>query len=63
MKSAAQRPNKNGPLARRDADERCGGKQSEDKAVAPKAQRRQSKRMRVRRPHGKERGKSACGSA
>ena len=60
---AAQRPNKNGALARRDADGRCGGKQSDDKAVAPSAQRRQSKRMRVRRPHDKKRGKSACGSA
>lgn len=60
---AAQRPNKNGILARRDAAERCGGKQSDDKAVAPTALRRQSKRRRVRRPHGQERGKSARGSA
>ena len=58
-KFAAQRLNKNGTLARRDADGRCGGKQSDDKAVAPSAQRRQSKRMRVRRPHDKKRGKSA----
>ena len=50
------------PLQRRAADGRCGGKQSDDKAVAPSAQRRQSKRMRVRRPHDKKRGKSACGS-
>jgi hypothetical protein len=63
MKTAAQRPNKNGTLARRDADGRCGGKQSDDQAVAPTALRRQSKRMRVSRPHGKERGKSASGSA
>jgi len=34
-----------------------------DKAVAPKAQRRLSKRARVRRSPGKERGKSASGSA
>jgi hypothetical protein len=61
-KFAAQRPNKNGTLARRAADGRCGGKQSDDKAVAPSAQRRQSKRMRGRRPHDKKRGKSACGS-
>ena len=61
-KFAAQRPNRNGTLARRAADGRCGGKQSDDKAVAPSAQRRQSKRMRVRRPHDKKRGKSACGS-
>ena len=60
---AAQRPNKKGTLARRDADGRCGGEQSKDKAVAPSAQRRQSKRTRVRRPPGKERGKSASGSA
>ena len=60
---AAQRPNKNGTLARRDDDGRCGGKQSDDQAVAPTAQRCQSKRMRARRPHGKERGKSASGSA
>ncbi len=53
----------NGTLARGDADGRCGGKQSKDKAVAPLAQRRQSKRTRVRRSHGKERGKSASGSA
>ena len=53
----------NGTLARRDDDGRCGGKQSEDKAVAPTAQRRQSKRGRGRRSHGKERGKSASGSA
>ena len=59
--SAAAR-HKNGTLARRDADGRRDGKQSEDKAVAPSAQRRQSKRMRVRRPHDKKRGKSACGS-
>jgi hypothetical protein len=51
------------PFARRDAGGRCGGKQSEDQAVAPTALRRQSKRTRVRRPHGKERGKSASGSA
>ena len=49
-------------MQRRAADGRCGGKQSDDKAVAPMAQRRQSKRMRVRRPHDKKRGKSACGS-
>jgi hypothetical protein len=35
VKFAAQRPNKNGTLVRRDADGRCGGKQSDDKAVAP----------------------------
>ena len=58
-----QRGTNNGTLARRDADGRRGGKQSADKAVAPSAQRRQSKRMRVRRSHGKERGKSASGSA
>jgi len=63
MNIAAQRPYKNGTLARCDADGRCGGKQSDDKAVAPSAQRRQSKRMRVRRPHDKKRGKSASGSA
>jgi len=63
MKTAAQRRNKNGTLARRDADGRCGGKQSDDQAVAPTALRRQSKRRRVRRPHVKERGKSASGSA
>jgi len=63
MKTAAQRPNKNGTLALRDADGRCGGKQSDDQAVAPTALRRQSKRTRVRRPHGKEGGKSASGSA
>lgn len=62
MKTAAQRRNKNGTLARRDADGRCGGKQSADQAVAPTALRRQSERMRARRPHGKERGKSASGS-
>ena len=54
---------KNGTLARRDADGRCDGKQSDDKAVAPPAQRRQSKRTRVRRSHDKQRGKSASGSA
>ena len=58
-----QRGTGNGTLARRDAGGRCGGKQSKDKAVAPSAQRRQSKRTRVRRSHGKERGKSASGSA
>ncbi len=57
-----QRVTSNGPLARRDACGRCGGKQSADKAVAPSAQRRQSKRTRARRSHGKERGKSASGS-
>ncbi len=34
-----------------------------DQAAAPTAQRRQSKRTRARRSHGKERGKSASGSA
>jgi sRNA-binding protein len=63
MKAAAQRRNKYGTLARRDADGRCGGKQSDDQAVAPTALRRQSERRRVRRPHVKERGKSASGSA
>ena len=58
-----QRGTGNGTLARRDAGGRCGGKQGADKAVAPSAQRRQSKRTRVRRSHGKERGKSASGSA
>jgi hypothetical protein len=53
----------NGTLARCDADGRCDGKQSDDKAVAPSVQRRQSKRMRSRRSHGKKRGKSASGSA
>ena len=53
----------NGTLAWRDAGGRRDGKQSEDKAVAPSAQRRQSKRTRGRRSHGKERGKSASGSA
>ena len=53
---------RNGTLARCDADGRCGGKQSDDQAVAPTALRRQSKRIRVRRPPGKERGKSASGS-
>jgi len=53
----------NGTLARRDADGRRDGKQSEDKDVAPTAQRRQSKRRRGRRSHGKKRGKSASGSA
>jgi hypothetical protein len=52
----------NGTLARRDADGRRDGKQSEDKDVAPSAQRRRSKRKRGRRSHGKERSKSACGS-
>jgi len=52
-----------GTLARRDTDGRRDGKQSEDKDVAPTAQRRQSKRRRGRRSHGKERGKSASGSA
>ena len=51
------------PLQRRAADGRCGGKQSDDKDVAPSAQRRKSKRRRGRRSHGKERGKSASGSA
>ena len=54
---------RNGTLARCDADGRCGGKQSDDQAVAPKALRRQSKRTCVRCPPGKERGKSASGSA
>ncbi len=58
-----QRGTGNGTLARRDAGGRRVGKQSADKAVAPSAQRRQSKRTRVRRSHGKERGKSASGSA
>jgi len=58
-----QRGTGNGTLARRDADGRRDGKQSEDKAVAPSAQRRQSKPKRGRRSHGKERGKSASGSA
>lgn len=53
----------NGTLARRDANGRCDGKQSEDKDVVPSAQRRQSKRKRGRRSPGKERGKSASGSA
>jgi len=57
-----KRGTNNGTLARRDADGRFGGKQSEDQAVAPTALRRQSKRTRVRRSHGKERGKSASGS-
>ena len=58
-----QRGTGNGTLARRDADGRRDGKQSKDKAVAPSAQRRQSKRRRGRRSPGKERGKSASGSA
>jgi hypothetical protein len=62
-KLAAQRPNKNGTLAPRDAGGRCGGKQKRRQAVAPTVQQRQSKRMRVRRPHNKERRKRASGSA
>ncbi len=58
-----QRGTGNGTLARRDADGRRDGKQSEDKDVAPSAHRRQSKRKRGRRSPGKERGKSASGSA
>ena len=58
-----QRGTGNGTLARRDADGRCDGQQSEDKDVSPSAQRRQSQRMRGRRSNGKERGKSASGSA
>ena len=54
---------KNGTLARRDADGRCGGKRSGDKAVVPKGQRRESLRTRARRPTGKGRGESASGSA
>jgi hypothetical protein len=60
---AAQRPNNNGTLARRDAGGRCGGKQKRRQAVAPTVLQRQSKRMRVRRPHDKERCKCASGSA
>lgn len=60
---AAQRPNKNGTLARRDAGWRRGGKQKRRQAAAPTVQQRQSKRMRVRRPHDKERRKCASGLA
>ena len=60
--SAAARHRK-GTLARCDADGRCGGKRSRDKAVGPTGQRRQSQRTRARRPTGKDRGESASGSA
>ena len=62
LPSAAMR-HTNGTLAWRDADERCGGKRSGNKAVVPKGQRRQSPRKRARRPTGKERSESASGSA
>lgn len=59
-----QRGTGNGTLARRDADGRCVGKPSARQGCcACKAQRRPSKRGRARRLPGKERGKSASGSA
>ena len=62
LPSAATR-HTNGTLAWRDADGRCGGKRSGNKAVVRKGQRRQCPRKRARRPSGKERSESASGSA
>ncbi len=52
----------NGALARRDADGRRDCKPSARQGCCATAQRRQSKRARVSRPPGKERGESTSGS-